>query len=153
MGTTLTVAYVGEDDLTVAHVGDSRLYRLRDGTFERLTDDHSLVEELDPAVEWHPAAQAGLAGEATVFRGREEVRKGIQDLVEAFDDLRFEVSEFRDLGDELLAFGRVHAHGTESGVEIDSPLAWLVRAKNGKAIWVRSYLDPKEALEAAGLSE
>jgi serine/threonine protein phosphatase PrpC len=46
MGTTLTVAYVGEDDLTVAHVGDSRLYRLRDGSFERLTDDHSLVEEL-----------------------------------------------------------------------------------------------------------
>jgi protein phosphatase len=46
MGTTLTVAYVGEDHLTVAHVGDSRLYRLRDGSFERLTDDHSLVEEL-----------------------------------------------------------------------------------------------------------
>jgi PPM family protein phosphatase len=46
MGTTLTVAYVGEDELTVAHVGDSRLYRLREGTFERLTDDHSLVEEL-----------------------------------------------------------------------------------------------------------
>jgi PPM family protein phosphatase len=46
MGTTLTAAYVGEDDLTVAHVGDSRLYRLRDGELERLTDDHSLVEEL-----------------------------------------------------------------------------------------------------------
>src|SRR5690348_7873991 len=46
MGTTLTAAYVGEDDLTVAHVGDSRLYRLREGTFDRLTDDHSLVEEL-----------------------------------------------------------------------------------------------------------
>ena len=46
MGTTLTVAYVGEDDLSVAHVGDSRLYRLRREAFERLTDDHSLVEEL-----------------------------------------------------------------------------------------------------------
>jgi PPM family protein phosphatase len=46
MGTTLTVAHVGEDDLTVAHVGDSRLYRLRDGAFERLTDDHTLVDEL-----------------------------------------------------------------------------------------------------------
>jgi PPM family protein phosphatase len=46
MGTTLTVAYVGEAELSVAHVGDSRLYRLRDGRFERLTDDHSLVEEL-----------------------------------------------------------------------------------------------------------
>jgi ketosteroid isomerase-like protein len=104
-------------------------------------------------VEWHPAVGVGLAGEATVLRGREEVRKWFQDLFEAFDDLRFELSESRDLGDELLAFGRVHAHGTQSGVEIDSPLAWLVRAKNGKAIWVQSYLDPKEALEAAGLSE
>jgi protein phosphatase len=46
MGTTLTAAYVGEHDLTVAHVGDSRLYRLRGGELERLTEDHSLVEEL-----------------------------------------------------------------------------------------------------------
>jgi ketosteroid isomerase-like protein len=116
-------------------------------------DFDAMLEELDPAVEWHPAVKAMLEGEATVFRGREEVRKGFQDLVEAFDDLRFDASEFRDLGDELLAFGRVRAHGTESGVEIDSPLAWLVRSKNGKAIWVGSYLDPKEALEAAGLRE
>jgi PPM family protein phosphatase len=46
MGTTLTLAYVGEHELSVAHVGDSRLYRLRGGRFERLTDDHTLVEEL-----------------------------------------------------------------------------------------------------------
>jgi PPM family protein phosphatase len=45
-GTTRTVAYVGEDELTVAHVGDSRLYRLRGGALERLTDDHTLVGEL-----------------------------------------------------------------------------------------------------------
>jgi protein phosphatase len=46
MGTTLTAAYVGEDDLAIAHVGDSRLYVLRDGALEQLTDDHSLVGEL-----------------------------------------------------------------------------------------------------------
>ncbi|MDQ3608761.1 MAG: Stp1/IreP family PP2C-type Ser/Thr phosphatase [Actinomycetota bacterium] len=46
MGTTITAAVVGENDVAVAHVGDSRVYRLRDGAFERLTDDHSLVEEL-----------------------------------------------------------------------------------------------------------
>lgn len=46
MGTTITAAAVGEHDVAVAHVGDSRAYRLRDGAFERLTDDHSLVEEL-----------------------------------------------------------------------------------------------------------
>jgi serine/threonine protein phosphatase PrpC len=46
MGTTLTAAYVGEDDLAIAHVGDSRLYVLRDGELQQLTDDHSLVGEL-----------------------------------------------------------------------------------------------------------
>jgi serine/threonine protein phosphatase PrpC len=46
MGTTLTAAYVDERELVVVHVGDSRLYRLRRGRLERLTRDHSLVEEL-----------------------------------------------------------------------------------------------------------
>jgi protein phosphatase len=46
MGTTLTAVYVDNDDLAVAHVGDSRAYIFRDGTLTRLTQDHSLVEEL-----------------------------------------------------------------------------------------------------------
>ena len=46
MGTTVTAAYVGENSVTVAHVGDSRCYRVRDGELERLTDDHSLVGDL-----------------------------------------------------------------------------------------------------------
>ena len=46
MGTTMTVALVGEDEVTIAHVGDSRAYRLRGDDFQRLTDDHSLVAEL-----------------------------------------------------------------------------------------------------------
>jgi serine/threonine protein phosphatase PrpC len=46
MGTTLTAVYVGEQEVAIAHVGDSRAYCLRDGRLERLTDDHSLVDEL-----------------------------------------------------------------------------------------------------------
>jgi len=46
MGTTLTAIYVGEQDVAIAHVGDSRAYCLRDGELIRLTDDHSLVDEL-----------------------------------------------------------------------------------------------------------
>jgi protein phosphatase len=45
MGTTFTAALVTGNELAVGHVGDSRLYRLRDGELERLTHDHSLVEE------------------------------------------------------------------------------------------------------------
>lgn len=46
MGTTLVMALVGPSFLTVAHVGDSRLYRVREAAVERLTDDHSMVQEL-----------------------------------------------------------------------------------------------------------
>jgi len=46
MGTTMTAIAVGEDEVAIAHVGDSRAYRLRDGELERLTHDHSLVDEM-----------------------------------------------------------------------------------------------------------
>lgn len=46
MGTTIVVALLWSDRLIVAHVGDSRLYRLRDGVLEQITRDHSLLEEL-----------------------------------------------------------------------------------------------------------
>ena len=46
MGTTLVVLSVREDNKGyVAHVGDSRAYRFRDGAFTQLTRDHSLVQE------------------------------------------------------------------------------------------------------------
>lgn len=46
MGTTLVAAMFYDDKISVAHVGDSRAYRLRNGKFEQLTMDHSLLQEL-----------------------------------------------------------------------------------------------------------
>jgi len=46
MGTTLTAAYLDETSLAIAHVGDSRAYLFREGALTRLTQDHSLVDEL-----------------------------------------------------------------------------------------------------------
>ena len=46
MGTTMTVALVEGDEVTIGHVGDSRAYVVRGGELEQLTEDHSLVNEL-----------------------------------------------------------------------------------------------------------
>jgi len=46
MGTTVVAAVLHDNRITVAHVGDSRLYRLRSERLERLTLDHSLLQEL-----------------------------------------------------------------------------------------------------------
>jgi len=63
MGTTITAAIVNpeSEEVVIGHVGDSRAYRLRGGKLERLTRDHSLVEEMrrkgqltDAQAEDHP---------------------------------------------------------------------------------------------------
>jgi protein phosphatase len=46
MGTTIVVAMFHDGLLTVAHVGDSRLYRYRQGQLSQVTEDHSMVQEL-----------------------------------------------------------------------------------------------------------
>jgi PPM family protein phosphatase len=46
MGTTLTAVYLDDAQVAIAHVGDSRAYMYRDGSLQRLTQDHSLVGEL-----------------------------------------------------------------------------------------------------------
>jgi len=45
MGTTLVAALFADNQVTVAHIGDSRLYRLRGDSFEQITRDHSLLQE------------------------------------------------------------------------------------------------------------
>jgi serine/threonine protein phosphatase PrpC len=45
MGTTVAAALIEGSNLSIAHVGDSRIYLVRDNALFRLTDDHSLVSE------------------------------------------------------------------------------------------------------------
>ncbi|WP_041603536.1 PP2C family protein-serine/threonine phosphatase [Thioflavicoccus mobilis] len=46
MGTTVVVGYVGDDWLAYAHVGDSRLYRLRGDEIHQITRDHSFIQDV-----------------------------------------------------------------------------------------------------------
>ncbi len=46
MGTTVVVVFYHGDKVSIAHVGDSRVYRLRGNDFKQITRDHSLIQEL-----------------------------------------------------------------------------------------------------------
>jgi PPM family protein phosphatase len=54
MGTTASSIAIVPEGVIVAHVGDSRVYRLREGKFEQLTFDHSLVWEMQASGQVHP---------------------------------------------------------------------------------------------------
>lgn len=66
MGTTLACLVMAGDQALIAHVGDSRVYRLRDGEVARLTRDHSLVAEMEAngGITTHASNLAGIITQA-----------------------------------------------------------------------------------------
>jgi serine/threonine protein phosphatase PrpC len=69
MGATVVAMAVGETQVAVAHAGDSRAYRLRDGELKRLTRDHSIAEEMRAArPEMTDEELAGFAHRNVVMR-------------------------------------------------------------------------------------
>jgi PPM family protein phosphatase len=110
MGSTVAVLRLIDDHAVIAHVGDSRVYRLRDGALAQLTIDHSLVAQLeasgmkpDAAFAWRHVVTRALGtttGEPEVQR--ELVRPG--DVFLLCSDGLSEVLEPARIA-ELLALG------------------------------------------------
>jgi ketosteroid isomerase-like protein len=113
------------------------------------------VEEMllyvDSEIELHSAIVGGAEG--NVYRGHEGFRKWFADSFESFEELKNEWSEFRDLGDRVLAFGHVKARGRGSGMELDSPMGWVFTVRSGKVVKAEGFLSRAEALEVVGLRE
>jgi protein phosphatase len=121
MGTTLTALYVGERDVSIAHVGDSRAYCLRGAQLIRLTDDHSLVDELlrqgrltPEEAEEHPQRSVitrALGPEGTVEVDTRSFRAQAGDVyLLCSDGLTTMVSE-----EELASLLRGHANLRDAG--------------------------------------
>ena len=110
------------------------------------------LAEYDPEIEWYPGMAALLAGETMVYRGHAGIRQLVHDMDDAFSVVELEFDEYRDLGDRVLAIGRIRTRGRASDIETVSPVAYLMDRKDGKAVRVRTYMDAAEAIEAANSS-
>ncbi|WP_082673954.1 PP2C family serine/threonine-protein phosphatase [Thiohalocapsa sp. ML1] len=118
MGTTVVMGYFGDDWLLCAHIGDSRLYRLRDGKLRQLTSDHSFIQEV---------VDQGF------FPSLEEAREyGINEnvLTRAVGSAPYVVAT---TAVEDLAVGDIYLFCTDglSGMVSDSELEMLLRAAKG----------------------
>jgi PPM family protein phosphatase len=90
MGTTVVSLLMGEKSVAIGHVGDSRIYLVRDNTIERLTEDHSLVmEQLRRGIiDEEKARTSDMKNIITRALGAEEdVYPVIDELVPCNDDI------------------------------------------------------------------
>ena len=109
------------------------------------------LEFIDPEGELHSAIVGGAEG--NVYRGHDGFRRWFADSYESFEELQTELTELRDLGDRVIAFGHIHARGRESGLELDSPTGWVFTVRGGRVVKAEGFLSRTAALAAAGLSE
>lgn len=82
MGTTVVACMLHDDRLSVAYVGDSRLYRLRDHVLTQITCDHSLLEELIARGHYSRAEAMKLVRKNIVTRALGVEPKVTVDLIE-----------------------------------------------------------------------
>jgi ketosteroid isomerase-like protein len=114
-------------------------------------DIATFLDALDRDVEWIPI-MASLEGR--VYRGHEGVARWIEELDTHWETFQVYDDDVHDLGDRVLILGHWRARGRASGVElVNQPASWLYELKDGKVVWMRTYTERAEALEAAGLSE
>ncbi len=83
MGTTIVTMFAVEDGVYIAHVGDSRIYRVRDGKIEQLTEDHSLLNDYIKMKRLTPEEIANFPHKNVIVRAL-----GMKDTVKV--DTRFE---------------------------------------------------------------
>jgi hypothetical protein len=104
-----------------------------------------------PHVEWMPAGPASVEG--TVYRGYEEVARGLDSMWQTWDEVSFEEADVRDLDEAVLWLGRLKLRGAASQVELDQEFALRFVLVHGKLVRIQSFIGWRQALEAAGLTD
>ena len=161
MGTTLVTAAFYDDRLTVAHIGDSRLYRLRGEDFHQMTSDHSLLQELIDKGFYTPEEAKKSLNKNLVTRAmgvekavtpdlQEDVvltgdvyllcSDGLSDLVEDVEIL--EALKATDSSLEAMAQRLVQLANDKGGKDnISVILARVIRPLSAKRSWYSRVLD------------
>jgi ketosteroid isomerase-like protein len=112
-------------------------------------DAGRLAEFFDPEAMWLPAMDVWAAG--TVYRGRAGIASVIEDVERDWDVFVAEPQEFREVGDLLLVTGRVRARTKGGEREIDRETAWIWEMRDGLALRLQTYADPRRAEESLGV--
>ena len=123
------------------------------GAFALMTipgDPGPMIAASGPSFEMH---LVGVGGAPAHYVGEDGIREFFRDVSESWESFRFEATDLRDLGDLVLVLGDVSGRGRVSGVDVDDRWGWIVELRHGRAASLRGFLDQREALEAAGLSE
>ena len=91
----------------------------------------------------------GMRVESGGYIGHDGVRDYFDEIAEVWDEMRPQGDAFDVIGDNVIVIGRCLVRGKQSGVEDDSPFAWVVTVRGGKVTRHRAFRTLEEAQQAA----
>jgi ketosteroid isomerase-like protein len=124
---------------------------------ERIRRGFELLErgELDEAFgDIHPDFELNdtiVLEDTTEKRGPEALRENFRQLRDAFDEIHYDLREFVDLGDRVLARVGAYMHAEQTGIEFNIEVGQIWTVRDGKAMRLDIYPSWEEAREAAGI--
>jgi ketosteroid isomerase-like protein len=98
---------------------------------------------MHPDFEWRPLEASPVA---RVYRGREQVRRYVEDWLGTFESLRLDLEEPTEVGDHVVAIVRGHARGRASGVQLDSRFCQVWTVRRGIAVGMVEYATREQGL-------
>lgn len=113
-------------------------------------DPEALIALCDPRFEMH---LIGVVDEPVYYQGAEGIREFFRDMALSWTAFALDVEEIEDLDGRVLVAGRQRNRGRASGIDVESPMAFLVEMRTGVPIRLQAFRDLRQARQAAGLSD
>jgi ketosteroid isomerase-like protein len=92
-----------------------------------------------------------LGGGQCVYHGRDGFARGVQELLDVFEDFRADPEDFLEAGAYIVVYVRLSGRARASGVPFDDPYAHVVRFRGEQIDLWHAYSDRRDALKAVGL--
>ena len=108
------------------------------------------VSLLDPDVTYEDTTLPDHVGET--YRGPEGVARAVSRWFEPFAEITISLERIVGEGDRLVSIHVVRTTARHTGTEFESALAYAWTLRDGKVIHFKSFWDPQQALDAAGLA-
>jgi uncharacterized protein len=113
------------------------------GSFEASGLLHADVEWVNPDSAVEPGTRKGSSAFEAAWSS----------IKDSFETVEFAPRDFLDAGDDVVLITIMRARGHGSGADVEHPQGHVWTVKNGKAVRLRWFHHPYQALEAVGLSE
>ena len=109
----------------------------------------ALIELVAPDFVYEDKAMPDHAGET--YRGMEGLRRALATYAEPFEAMVYDLERIVGSGDHVVSIHRVRAKTRETAISFDVQAAYIWSFRDRRIVHIQGFLDPNEALKAAGL--